>query len=157
MQKLIAISLAAAALAALLVLSFALAACSNGDTPSLTGTAEVAFDLGYTGASAISPITVESGTAAGTAWPANPARLGYTFDGWYAGGTAYTAQTVITGDTALRRNGRRRSPGLRIKFPPRHWRRYSTITFPLNFPIPGKSGATKIPCLPAISARIPTY
>jgi arabinoxylan arabinofuranohydrolase len=92
-----------AALTVLLLINFTLIACSNGDddTPPLSGSAQVTFDLGYSGAPAISPITVESGKAAGDAWPAAPVRVGYTFGGWYAGETVYDAQTAITGDAAL--------------------------------------------------------
>jgi arabinoxylan arabinofuranohydrolase len=96
MKKLIFIGLT-------LALCFAFICCSNGDdnnnTP--TGTAKINFDPAYDGAPAIAPITVDKGKAAAADWPANPSRLGYTFDGWYANSKSYDAQTVISGDLNL--------------------------------------------------------
>ena len=83
-----------------LVLCFAFAACPGGDdTP--TGTATVTFDSSGGVPSRITPISVDKGKAAAGAWPADPSKLGYTFDGWYAGEKSYNAQTVISGDTDL--------------------------------------------------------
>jgi arabinoxylan arabinofuranohydrolase len=94
MKKIILIGLA-------LALCFAFTACPGGDDNTPTGTATVTFDSNGGVPSGIAPITVDNGKAAGSAWPADPSKLGYTFDGWYSGETLYTAQTVIKGDTAL--------------------------------------------------------
>ena len=94
MKKLIFIGLA-------LVLCCVFIACSNGDDNTLTGTAEVVFNPGYDGAPAIASITVDKGKSAAGVWPANPLRLGYDFNGWYAGEKSYDAQTVIKDDVNL--------------------------------------------------------
>jgi uncharacterized repeat protein (TIGR02543 family)/LPXTG-motif cell wall-anchored protein len=57
----------------------------------------VAFD----GNGGTSP-TSQSVTYGGTATkPADPARTGYTFTGWFAGGSAYDFATPVTGDVTL--------------------------------------------------------
>ncbi|MCL2536110.1 MAG: InlB B-repeat-containing protein, partial [Nocardiaceae bacterium] len=57
----------------------------------------VSFDSN--GGSSVSDQSVDYGTSA--TQPAVPARAGYTFDGWYVGGTAYDWGTAVTGPVAL--------------------------------------------------------
>ncbi len=49
--------------------------------------------------------TIPKNTAAGTNWPTNPVRSGYTFGGWFTGtngtGTQYTSSTLIKTDSTL--------------------------------------------------------
>jgi len=78
-----------------LMLVFIAAGCSSGNEPAAQGVVTVSFDPAYLDAPALSAITLEKGAAAGSQWPADPLRLGYTFGGWYAGTKLYTAQTNI--------------------------------------------------------------
>ena len=89
---------------ALVVLALLASGCSPDKeephpNPEPQGPVTVTFNLGYAGPNVqtIPSITVTSGTAAGDKWPADPIRLGYSFDGWFNGGTKYASTTVITG------------------------------------------------------------
>ena len=68
------------------------------------GKAEVSFNLNYTGAEVIAPVTVDVGTAYGTL-PTPAEREGYTFGGWYTdaacSGSAVTATTTVSGTHTL--------------------------------------------------------
>jgi arabinoxylan arabinofuranohydrolase len=90
-----------AGLALTAVLAFAGCAEGNNTGPEPDNMVSIFFDLGYAGAAAIPEIRVSAGSSAGGQWPRNPVRPFYTFDGWFAGGTAYDAQTVITGNVTV--------------------------------------------------------
>lgn len=64
----------------------------------------VEFDLNYTGAAAVTAIAVAKGTAAGAAFPADPARTDYLFTGWFESATAAAGDTVYTKDTKIEKN-----------------------------------------------------
>jgi len=85
---------------ALITLTLLVTNCSsNNEEPPPPGHITITFNIGYTGTNvqSIPSITVTSGTAPGSAWPADPLRLGYSFDGWFNSGNKYTSATVITG------------------------------------------------------------
>ena len=88
-------------LTVLMLICFLFAACPEGGGDDVSGIVTVNFDLGYNGAAAISPLTLDKGQAAGNAWPANPVRLGYSFDGWYAGDVFYDSLTAIGSNVTL--------------------------------------------------------
>jgi uncharacterized repeat protein (TIGR02543 family) len=50
-------------------------------------------------------VTVKHGDSVGGAMPANPSRMGYTFDGWWTsrngGGSQFTASTTVTGNITV--------------------------------------------------------
>lgn len=46
-------------------------------------------------------VTVAAGAALGAAFPEDPVREGYTFVGWYAGETQFTAATVVNGNLTV--------------------------------------------------------
>ena len=94
-----------------LLTGFLFSNCS-GDDESPSSTATVSFDLGYNNAPAVTAIKVDKGQAAGINWPADPVQLGFTFDGWYSGNSAYTADTVITGNVSVTAQWSGEEPGL---------------------------------------------
>jgi uncharacterized repeat protein (TIGR02543 family) len=49
----------------------------------------------------IDPVTLDSGETLGAKFPADPERAGYTFGGWFADETQYTATTPITQNVAI--------------------------------------------------------
>ena len=49
----------------------------------------------------IDPVTVDSGTALGEKYPANPTKSGNIFDGWFDGAEQYAASTIITKNVQL--------------------------------------------------------
>ena len=75
---------------------------NSGPEPGPVAQVAVTFDLDYPGAAAIPDVTVDSGSAAGYQWPGDPGRLGYTFDGWFAGAEKYDAQTAISNDVTVK-------------------------------------------------------
>jgi uncharacterized protein (TIGR02145 family)/uncharacterized repeat protein (TIGR02543 family) len=62
----------------------------------------IAFDTDGGSPSAINPITVDSGsTFGGAVLPADPAKTGWSFGGWFNGAERYTQSTVITQSVTL--------------------------------------------------------
>jgi uncharacterized protein (TIGR02145 family)/uncharacterized repeat protein (TIGR02543 family) len=61
----------------------------------------VSFNTGGGTPATISAVTVDSNSTLGTSFPANPTRVGYTFNGWFDGFTQYTSSTKITKDATV--------------------------------------------------------
>ncbi|MBQ9145250.1 MAG: starch-binding protein, partial [Clostridia bacterium] len=78
------------ALVLVIVLSVALAACVETEDPVWS----VSFDLNYDGATEIAPLEVKS--AAEIVLPADPTRVGFTFEGWFTD-EALTTPFVLEG------------------------------------------------------------
>jgi len=94
MHKYITFFLGLAAMAVIITA----ASCSDVNVPTAEEDStiiSIKFDSGYPGAPGIAAVKINSGTAAESSWPADPIRLGYTFEGWFSGTVQFTAQTII--------------------------------------------------------------
>jgi hypothetical protein len=81
-------------------------ACDGGNTgngENMKETCTVTFSLGYTtGRIPPQPITVKTGTSAGSMFPNDPARPACSFNGWRdPEGSQYTRDTIIKSDITL--------------------------------------------------------
>jgi len=86
--------------------AFLFTACPNVDD---VNTVTVRFD---DGAAVNFSITIGKGEAVGSAWPADPARLGCIFNGWYVGEVKYKADTVIINNVTIKAKWETAASGL---------------------------------------------
>jgi len=84
--------------------SFMIAGCPGSEAGPDDGdpVVKITFDLNYPGAPSASSIRIGRGTAAGSAWPADPAWFGHTFSGWFSDEIQYTAQTSIDNSVTVK-------------------------------------------------------
>jgi len=62
----------------------------------------VRFDTDGGTPETISSVTVDTGKTMGEKLPSNPAKMGFTFDGWFHNDNRYDSSTVITEDVTLK-------------------------------------------------------
>lgn len=88
--------------AATILMRFCESIASGGDNPPTDTYYVVTFDYNYGSAGTYTTARVESGKTVSS--PTNPARSGYTFDGWYTaatGGSKFDFGTAVTANLTL--------------------------------------------------------